>query len=204
MKSNLEDNGIDCIGQDLPEEKKTTIEESTNDKIEVIVDSPEAQLEETITEREQFKALLQRVQADFLNYKKRVEEEQSVVLQRASITMLLKFLPILDDFSNAFNQITTTTDEDQSWLEGIRIINRKLWTIVQTEGVSTMEVKGRPFNPLEHEAIGQEETTEHPENTVIRVIRDGLKMNELIIRPAQVIVAKKPEAKETTEISEAD
>ena len=204
MTNDHEDKEIKPNKQDVSGENETIIEETVDDEGEVTTDRAEPTLEEITAEREQFKALLQRVQADFLNYKKRVAEEQQGVLKRASITMLLKFLPILDDFANAFIQIDSTTDEDQSWLEGIKIINHKLWTIVETEGVSSMEAQGQPFDPLQHEAIGQEETTEHPENTVIRIIREGFKIKELVIRPAQVIVAKKPEVEEATKIPEPD
>ena len=126
MTNNQEDKEIKPNKQDVSEEHETIIEETVDDEGEVPTDRAEPTLEEITAEREQFKALLQRVQADFLNYKKRVAEEQQGVLKRASITMLLKFLPVLDDFANAFIQIDSTTDEDQSWLEGNMISVHKL------------------------------------------------------------------------------
>ena len=184
-------------GKNRPED--ATPKETTADLLQETIESLEPQLEEANRERGQFKALLQRVQADFQNYKHRAEEEREELQQRASADIILKLLPILDDFSIAFDHVGANNEEEQSWREGFSLIYRKLWSMLEAEGVSTIEAQGKPFDPWEHEALGQEETTEHPAGTVVRVIRAGYKLRDRVLCPAQVIVAKPPESQETSD-----
>lgn len=152
---------------------------------------------------EQMKAALQRAQAELINYKRRAEEEKEETLKYASSRVVLKILPVLDEFSLAIAHAESTTarqdpasdgnDHQVSWLEGVRLIHRKLNSVLESELVDRIEAIGKPFDPLEHEAMGYQESTDHPEGHIMSVVREGYKMHGRVIRPALVMLAKQPE-----------
>lgn len=154
---------------------------------------------------EQMKAALQRSQAELINYKRRVEEEKEEMLKYASSRLVLKILPVLDEFTLAIAHAESTAgrepgasnnDVQASWLEGVRLIHRKLNSVLESELVDRIEAEGKPFDPLEHEAMGYQETTERPEGHIMSVVREGYKMHGRVIRPALVMLAKQPEGQE--------
>ena len=77
-----------------------------------------------------------------------------------------------------------------SWLEGIKLIQRKLLTLLESEGVEVIEGVGDIFNPVEHEALGTDESTEIPVGHIIQVVRSGYRLQDRVIQPAQVIVSR--------------
>ena len=159
------------------------------------LDTLQANLEEAERERGQYKALLQRVQADFLNYKRRTEEERQEMVKHTSADLILKLLPILDDFQRALDHVPANTDEAQ-WMEGMSLVERKFQALLEAEGVNRIQAQGQRFDPWEHEALFHEESSEEPEGTVLRVIRDGYKLHDRVLRPAQVSVARGSEQAE--------
>ena len=177
-----------------PQPDEAASEEATVDSAEETVETLKAELEEANRERGQYKTLLQRVQADFVNYKRRAEEEREELVQQASAAIIFELLSILDDLSLALDHPVAKTEQETSWLEGVKLIYRKLNALLEAERVSFIEAQGKPFDPWEHEALGQEESADHAEGTVLRVLRNGYKMRDRVLRPAQVIVAKRPEA----------
>lgn len=159
-------------------------------------DSPiqalEAELDECSKERNQYKDALLRAQADLTNYKRRADEERGEQLKYANSRLILKILPVLDDFSLAINH-AGKSDAGASWLEGVELIQRKLQNLVDSEAVTRIETEGRDFDPTEHEAMAYQESMDHDEGQVISVVREGYKLHSRVIRPALVILAKKPE-----------
>ena len=164
----------------------------------------QAELEEISRERDQFRSLAQRVQADFINYRRRVEEGRAELQKEANARLILDLLSVMDDFGRALEHIDI--DEDQpAWLEGVELIHRKLQKVLDREGVTPIEAMGQDFDPWEQEALLHQETTEHREGEVIGVIQEGYKLHGKVLRPAQVVVSKgviMPEfkAQETSEI----
>ena len=152
-----------------------------------------AEIEESNRERDQFRQMLQRVQADFVNYKRRAEDDREELHKFATSRLLLKLLPVLDDFNLAIDH-AAKADADSSWLEGIKLIHRKLHSLAESESVTKMEVEGREFDPSEHEAMAYQESADQQEGQILTVVRDGYKLHGRVIRPALVILAKKPEA----------
>ncbi len=148
-----------------------------------------AELEEALREREQFKSALQRVQADFINYRKRADEERDEQALQASSRLLKKLLPVLGDFSLALDK-APKKEAPEPWQEGLALIFRKLQTLVESEGVSRIEARNKPFDPFEHEALAQQESPGHKDGHVIMVVRDGYKLHGKVLRPAQVIIAQ--------------
>ena len=87
------------------------------------------------------------------------------------------------------------------WLEGLNLVVRSVSSILENEGVRNIEALGNKFDPREFEAIQYEETNKIEDGQVISVIREGYKYDDIVIRAAQVVVAKAPEQNENTEVS---
>ena len=152
----------------------------------VLPDAPSSQTPEELLE------VLRRVQADFANYKRRSDEDRQELQRHANSRLVLKLLPILDEFVLAI-QHASKDGPEPSWLEGISLIQRKLNALMESENVIKIEALGREFDPFEHEAMAYQESPDHPEGCVMSVVRDGYRLNERVLRPALVVLAKKPE-----------
>jgi molecular chaperone GrpE len=131
----------------------------------------------------------QRARADFVNYKKRMEREQALAHQNASAMVIKRFLDVLDDLERALKNRPAQGD-GASWAEGIDLIYRKLNNILETSGVLPIEAAGKQFDPTEHEAISHEPVEGYESGQVIEVIKQGYKIEERVLRPALVRVAK--------------
>jgi len=158
----------------------------------VAADSLTERFEEAERERMQFKALAQRVQADFSNYRRRIEEEKNDQYQNAKVETILEFLPIIDDLYRVLNHGATTMVElDESWLEGVRLVARKFESTVEGFGIELIVTEDREFDPAEHEIISYREASDRSEGAILTVVQKGYKLNGRVLRPALVIVAKK-------------
>ena len=152
----------------------------------------QAELEESSRERDQYKDALLRAQADLSNYKRRAEEERGEQMKYANSRLILKILPILDDFGLAIDHVDRSAAQ-ASWLEGVELIHRKMQTMVESEAVTRIESEGKDFDPMEHEAMGYQESADHNEGQVLSVVREGYKLHGRVIRPALVVIAKRPQ-----------
>ncbi|MCL4459182.1 MAG: nucleotide exchange factor GrpE [Chloroflexi bacterium] len=168
------------------QEKAETIVTPEQDELETL----RAELEEANRKGEEYLKLLQRVQADFINYKRRVEQEKEEGLKFTKANIILKILPVLDDFDRAL-EATPENRFNSNWLQGIELIERKLQNILENEGVTKIEAMGKDFYPWEHEAVVYEESDEYEDGQVIAVLQEGYKLYDRVIRPAQVKVAKR-------------
>ncbi len=148
-----------------------------------------AEMEEADRERGQFKALAQRAQADLANFRKRMEEEREEIHRSTAARLITKLLPVLDDIQRALDRPPVSAQE-AGWLEGIRIIERSLRSMLESEGVTPIEADGKPFDPWEHEALYAVDDPVKQEGTVVTVIRPGYKLHGKVLRTAQVAVAQ--------------
>ena len=149
----------------------------------------QAIVEEAEREKAQFRALAQRAQADLINYRKRADEERQELVSNAGAQVILRVLPVLDDVERALAQAPAEASQVESgWLEGFRLIERKLSGILAAEGLQRIEAEGAVFNPFEHEVVGHFEAEGHREGEVLQVTRQGYRMNGRVLRPAQVVV----------------
>jgi molecular chaperone GrpE len=140
---------------------------------------------------------LLRTAADLDNFKKRAARERIEAAQFANVALLLKLLPVLDHFEMA--QATTQTAEvPQSGIAslqaGIAMIQQQLKGVLAETGLEEIDANGKPFDPTLHEAVSQLETDDAPEGQVVQQIRKGYKLRDRLLRPAAVVVAKKPSA----------
>ena len=129
-----------------------------------------------------------RLAADFENYKKRARQEQADTIQFANAELLTRLLPVLDNFHRLLE--TAPAGVDESWLKGARLTLQQLEDVLAALGVKEIDAVGQPFDPSMHEAIGHEDSDEHPENTVVAELRKGYRLNDRVVRPALVRVAR--------------
>ena len=142
-------------------------------------------------ERDALKALAQRTQADFVNYKRRTDEERMLLGRNASTQVVSRLLPMVDDLQRAVDALPEETPG--SWRDGVRMILQNLQALVQAEGVSIYEPEpGETFDPNEHEAIYYQPTDEQASGAVLSVVRPGYRSADRVLRPAQVVVAREP------------
>ncbi len=136
--------------------------------------------------------LLQRLQADFVNYKQRAEREREEQTQLANEQLILRLLSVLDDFSRALGGAPEKS-ANNGWVKGIALIEHKLRSTLEEEGLSMVEAApGVDFDPWEHEAVLYEESPDYEEGKIKAVLKDGYKLYDKVIRPAQVAVSKGP------------
>ena len=139
--------------------------------------------------------LAQRAQAELANFRKRTEEERISLGKYSNSRLITKLLPVKEDLELALSHAPESTPND-SWLEGIKLIQRKLNSFLESEGVSEIDGVGAMFNPMEHEAVGTEDSTKQPPGHIIQVVRAGYRLHDRVIQPAQVIVAREPQGRD--------
>jgi molecular chaperone GrpE len=137
------------------------------------------------------KAGWQRTAAEFANYRRRTELDREQNLGLANEALLSKLLTIVDDFDRAIAQMPAELHQ-VPWTEGIVAIDRKLRQLLDSEGLTPIDAQGQPFDPHQHEAVVQEETTKVPEGTVTTEFQRGYRLRDRVLRPAMVAVAKSP------------
>ena len=159
------------------------------------------ELEEALREKDQFRKMAQRAQADLINFKKRAAQEQEEVRRSATSHLILGVLSIVDDLDRA---IALVPDDAvaEGWLDGLKLIQRNVGHILDSVGVGRMEAQGKPFEPREHEAVAYEETTDGNEDMVVRVIREGYMLRDRVLRAAQVVVSRAPEPTDDSDDTE--
>lgn len=158
-------------------------------RVEDELETLRTELEEANKTGQEYLQLLQRVQADFNNYRRRAEQQRLDQMNSAKASVVLKVLPVLDDFDRALEAMPEEA-LNSDWGQGIALIDRKLRSALEEEGATPIEALGQPFDPWQHEAVDYVPTTNHKEGEVIEVIRQGYKLGDKVIRPAQVRVAR--------------
>ncbi|MFH1782298.1 MAG: nucleotide exchange factor GrpE [Candidatus Omnitrophota bacterium] len=141
---------------------------------------------------ENFDRLL-RLQADFDNYKKRVEKERIDFIKYANEDIIIEILKILDDFQRAHEAGKKKHDFEVLY-KGVEMIYKDLKDFLSKKGVKEIESIGKPFDPNEHEAMMQCESDDVPEDHVIEEFQKGYMLNGRVIRPSKVKISKKPES----------
>ncbi len=140
----------------------------------------------------------QRARAEFTNYKRRVEKEQTEAYQHATARVIGRFLDVADDLDRALGDYTALTAEGATpdaaaltkWATGVGLIQRKLQNMLDIENVARIPAEGQSFDPTLHEAVTHEESDTHQPGQVIGVVRQGYRIGDRVIRPALVRVAR--------------
>lgn len=135
-----------------------------------------------------------RALADLDNYKKRAARERADSVQYANQSLLQKLLPVLDNFemAAAAAQTNSAAENVKPLADGIAMIHSQLKSALAESGLEEIEASGKPFDPNFHEAVSEQESAEVPDHHVLQQLRKGYKFRDRLLRPATVIVAKKP------------
>ena len=136
----------------------------------------------------EYKADLQRMAADFANYRKRNEAERADFAKFAKADLITRLLDVLDGYDRALASVPDDL-KSQPWVEGMWLVERKLRQILEAEGLEPIDSLGKPFDPYLHEAVAHVESDE-PEGTVIEEHQKAYRLHDRVIRPALVSVAK--------------
>jgi molecular chaperone GrpE len=175
----------------IAEEIQETVTDTDAENAEMDASAPptlEEQLAAAQAEAEDYKDRWMRSQAEFANARKRMEKQRLDAHGNATANVMNKLLPIVDDFDRAMENLPAEISEN-SWLEGIQLMQRKLMATLENFNVTPIEAVGEPFDPNLHEAITQEPTDEYESGTVCRVLQTGYKIGDRVIRPSLVVVA---------------
>jgi molecular chaperone GrpE len=150
------------------------------------------ELAEIEQKADEYLRLAQRTQADFINYRRRMDEERAQQAAYAGLNVLSRLLPILDDFHRALAN-ASEAELQSGWGQGVQLVERNLSGLLTAEGVEQIPAEGAEFDPRLHEAVGSAPSAEVPEGHVLHVARQGYRKGDRILRPTQVIVAKRPD-----------
>jgi molecular chaperone GrpE len=140
-------------------------------------------------EIDQSRDAAQRAQAELVNYRKRADEERLSLQQYSNSRLIIKLLPVYDELGLAMDH-ADQSEAANPWVEGVKLIQRKVYTLLESEGVKRIEAMGAPFDPLEHEAVGTQESNQCPPGHIVAVLRNGYRLHDRVIQPAQVVVAR--------------
>lgn len=137
-------------------------------------------------QRDDYLDQLRRLAAEFDNYKKRMAREHEEQRERAAERLLRDLLPVFDDLGRALSAFETA--ETEAIADGVALVHRALWTLLEREGVAELDPTGDMFDPHRHEAL-LSQPADAPEGTVLEVIQKGFLLGDRVLRPARVVVA---------------
>jgi molecular chaperone GrpE len=175
-------------------ERNDTASEAAEDKNgtpEEIV-REEAEAKRLATELEEMRQTLVRLQADFANHRKRAEKENREAGQRATARVIEQLIPVVDGFEHAL--AAHREAEYENHRKGFELIYKQLRDNLARLGAERIEPLDQPFDPRFHQAMDREETTEHPDGTILAVYQPGYVFHGRVLRPAMVRVAVQPKA----------
>jgi molecular chaperone GrpE len=168
----------------MPEREDTPVEEAPEEGVD--------ELEALKAERDELVDTLQRVKAEFDNYRKRAAREQESLVARAAERLVKELLPVLDDLERALE--AAESHEEAKLEEGVKLVHRQLEHILEREGLAPVETDGR-FDPHVHEAL-LTQPSEAEEGSVIEVLQKGYRLGDRVLRPARVVVSGGPPTEE--------
>lgn len=168
-----------------PENSEETVEETVEEKSEAaLLQEKVDELQAKLTETE---GRTLRLQADFENYKRRVQMDKQAAEKYRAQSLVSDILPALDNFERAM-QVEATDEQTKSLLQGMEMVHRQLLEALAKEGVEVIEAVGKQFDPNEHQAIMQVEDSEFESNAVVEEFQKGYKLKDRVIRPSMVKV----------------
>jgi molecular chaperone GrpE len=179
-------------------------EEGNADETADAVD-PLKDLEEKVTEaqaeaRENHDRML-RLAAEFENYKKRTNREMEDLKKYATENLIRQLLTIVDNLERAIASASADNQNGQGVIDGVALTLAEVMKILEKHNVSPIESLGVPFDPSFHQAMCQEESDEHPPNTVVQEYQKGYMIHDRLLRPAMVVVSKTTQNGQTNEKS---
>jgi molecular chaperone GrpE len=156
------------------------------EQLKVQLEALQSQLAEAEAKAAEYKDGWMRAQAEFVNYKSRIQRDNEMMNVSMKGDIIKKVLPALDDLERALQNRPV----DDAWANGVELIVRKFQGILELEGVKRIQAEGAEFDPNFHEAISHEPADDVESGHVIAVVQNGYMLGERVIRPAMVRVAQ--------------
>lgn len=177
---------VDADGNPVTETEAEEDAAAAGTEAEAPPPDPLAALEE---ERDRLREDLLRAQADFINFRKRMEREKSEVVRRASQSLIEEMLPVIDNFELALANDPEQADPE-TYREGVRLIHKQLLDLLSRQGLEEIECVGESFDPNVHEAVAVINDPDRENNTVVAQLKKGYTLRGQLIRPplVQVVV----------------
>ena len=155
------------------------------------LEAVQRELDQMREEAQRYLSIAQRAQADFLNYRRRAEQEKVEAFDNGRTALLQHLAPVLDDLDRALGSVPAEGPTPE-WVEGVQLIRRKLHGALESAGIERITPEGQPFDPQEHEAVLQVPREDVEPNTVVSVVRAGYRLGGRVVLPAQVVGATRP------------
>lgn len=196
-----EEKTVSEMPEQAPDTQKPAESESPDKKAleEMDIEQLRAELEASRARADENLRHWQRTQADFMNYRRRAEQERADIVKYAESQLILELLSALDDFDRAMETMPRELMKF-TWVQGIVLIDRKIRSILERHGLTPIEALGKEFDPYYHEAVMREDGDAGEHTMVVAELQKGYKLHDRVLRPTLVKVgrAKKeeePEAK---------
>jgi molecular chaperone GrpE len=157
------------------------------EEVEAAEAAEESELEVLARERDEYLDSLQRLKAEFDNYRKRAAREQSEFVSRAAERLVVELVPVLDDLERALD--AAEQHEEAKLEEGVALVHRAFVDALRKEGLTEIETDGR-FDPNVHEALLAQPAEDKEPGTILQVVQKGYRLGDKVLRPARVIVAE--------------
>lgn len=145
---------------------------------------PDEQVAALREELEETKQQFLRARADYQNLQRRSQEERQEFGRYQLTSIVLNFLPVLDDLERAV-EAASAQGAEEAWLEGVRLVQQKFKGVLEAAGVQEIHALNQPFDPERHEAVG---SAPGPEGQVVHLVQRGYALHDRVIRPAMVMV----------------
>lgn len=192
----IEDSEASSQAESSTPAEGATPEDSLENSSELDASLPESlkELVEKAAKADEYWDRLVRLQAEFENYKKRSLRDQTDAIKYANRALLERLLPTMDHFEMAMAAVNQAQPISiDSLKQGIIMVHQQLKNTLMETGLEEIDAMGKDFDPNLHEAVSQVETTDVEEGKVVNQLRKGYKLADRLLRPATVVVAKKPE-----------
>jgi len=188
-----DENMADGIDESLEEQAETTADASgTGADPQDPVEKLESELQAARLEAAEAKENMIRMQADMENLRKRLVREHEKSRLRTLEHFMSDLLPVRDSLERGLEAASDPAATVEALTEGKQLIMKMLAKAMGDHGLTTIDPVGEPFDPEKHEAMTMLTSDQHPENTVIDVIEKGYQLHDRLIRPAKVVVSRKP------------
>ena len=168
------------------QQTEAVAESENTEQLSAEIEALKTKLAEAESKTSEYRDSWMRSQAEFQNYKKRLERDNELTYVSMKGDIIKKILPVLDDLERALQN----RPADNAWGNGIDLIARKMQNILESEGIKRIEAEGTEFDPKFHEAISHEPTDGVKSGFVISVVQNGYMLGDRVIRPALVRVAQ--------------
>ena len=179
--------GVRGVEAEAPEGASADVVERDIAAVEHDVEELVARLAEAEGKRDEYLRDLQRLAADFDNYRKRALRDQQALVARAHERLVLELLPILDDLERALD--AADVHDEATVVEGVRLVRRALLASLEREGLAEIEADGA-FDPHVHEALLTQPGEGAEPGSVLQVVQKGYRLGDKVLRPARVVVAE--------------